>query len=138
MMSPKTMIALGALLAGLGVAVGAFGAHGLENMLTRLGRNENLAQRAGWLETGVKYHLYHALAIIVLGGLSLADGRPNYAAAAIALLAGIVLFSGSLYAMTLGPDAWRKLGMVTPLGGLALLIGWAMVALTAIRDAGSH
>ncbi|MAT72267.1 MAG: DUF423 domain-containing protein [Planctomycetaceae bacterium] len=134
-MSPKTMIALGALLAGLGVAIGAFGAHGLENMLAKLGRAEDtFAKRAAWLETGVKYHLYHALAIVVLGGLGLSGARGNYAGGALALLVGIALFSGSLYAMTLGPDAWRKLGMVTPLGGLALLIGWALVAWQALRS----
>lgn len=133
MLSPKLMIALGAVLAGLGVAIGAFGAHGLESLLERLGRTDtSFTKRAEWLETGVKYHLYHALAIIVLGGLSASGERGHYALPALLLLAGIVLFSGSLYAMTLGPDGWRKLGMVTPLGGLAFLAGWALVAWHAL------
>ncbi|MBX3434436.1 MAG: DUF423 domain-containing protein [Pirellulales bacterium] len=132
-MSPRMMVVAGALLTGLGVGLGAFGAHGLTNLLGRLGRAENLVQRSDWFETGVKYHLFHGLAVVVIGALGVADPTRRYDAAAWALIVGIVLFSGSLYAMTLGPDAWRKLGMITPLGGLAFLLGWGLIAWRAWR-----
>jgi uncharacterized membrane protein YgdD (TMEM256/DUF423 family) len=129
----RGIIIVAALLAAAGVALGAFGAHGLDKQLQRLGRTANLEQRLAWFETGVRYHLVHALALVAVAALSgrLADGWQQ--AAAIAFVLGIVLFSGSLYAMTLGPDTWKRLGMITPIGGLALIVGWICVAVGAWR-----
>lgn len=133
-MTPKAMLITGALLAAAGVALGAFGAHGLEGRLERLGYGANLAQRTGWFETGVRYHMYHAMAIVVAAALAGRSPGGDYGAAAWAFLVGIALFSGSLYAMTFAGDAWRKLGMVTPLGGLAFLVGWIALAVGAWRS----
>jgi uncharacterized membrane protein YgdD (TMEM256/DUF423 family) len=106
---------LGVVSAGTAVALGAFGAHGLRTMVT--------AEMLAVFETGVRYQMYHALALVVIG-LSLArlQGR-GVAAAAWLFVAGTVLFSGSLYVLTLTGTRWW--GAVTPLGGLAFLAGWA-------------
>jgi len=104
--------------------MGAFGAHGLK---TRLGPD----MLAVW-QTGVQYHLWHALGLILVGlCATLAPEGPWWRAAGILLVAGILLFSGSLYALALG--APRGLGVVTPLGGLAFLLGWAALAVAAMR-----
>jgi uncharacterized membrane protein YgdD (TMEM256/DUF423 family) len=129
----KWIVVGGALLAAAGVALGAFGAHGLEKQLQLLGREANLSQRVAWFETGVRYHLYHALALVAVAALARTSASGAYQVAAIAFLLGIALFSGSLYAMTFGEDSWRKLGAVTPLGGLAFLVGWVCVAVAAWR-----
>jgi uncharacterized membrane protein YgdD (TMEM256/DUF423 family) len=112
----------------LAVTLGAFGAHGLK---TRLAQLPDLAQRLAWWQTAADYHLFHALA---LGVLALSYGRiPGQwvRRAGGSMLAGIVLFSGSLYAMTL--SGITGLGAVTPFGGLALLVGWAALAIGAWR-----
>jgi uncharacterized membrane protein YgdD (TMEM256/DUF423 family) len=111
------------------VAFGAFGGHGLRKKLAAV---EDGAKRLEWWQTGASYHLAHALAI---GLAALVAGRvPSAAAnaAAWAFLAGIVLFSGSLYTMAL--TGIRKLGAVTPLGGLALLAGWACLFAAALAS----
>ena len=109
-------IVAGAAVGFVGVALGAFGAHGLEGRVTE----EALA----WWRTGVLYHLVHAPVLALLGLLSLHGMRP--APAGWAFLLGISIFSGTLYAMALGAPRW--LGAVTPLGGLLLLGGWALLA----------
>src|SRR4051794_1451809 len=106
----------GAVLGLLGVAFGAFGAHGLADPAAK-----------AWMQTGATYQLAHVLAALIAVGLP----RPA-AGAATAFLAGAVLFSGSLYAMALGAPRW--MGAITPLGGLAFLAGWAMLALSARRQ----
>jgi uncharacterized membrane protein YgdD (TMEM256/DUF423 family) len=112
---------IGVISAGSAVALGAFGAHGLRAMVTP----EMLAV----FETGVRYQMYHALALMAIG-LSAArlQGRA-VAAAAWLFVAGTVLFSGSLYVLTLTGTRWW--GAVTPLGGVAFLAGWA--ALLTVR-----
>jgi uncharacterized membrane protein YgdD (TMEM256/DUF423 family) len=133
-MTPKAILIAGALLAAIGVALGAFGAHGLEGRLQTLGYGSNVAQRIAWFETGVRYHLYHALGLVAVAALAMrAPAGGGYSLAAAAFVAGIALFSGSLYAMTVLSDAWRKLGMVTPLGGLAFIAGWVALAIAAWR-----
>jgi uncharacterized membrane protein YgdD (TMEM256/DUF423 family) len=109
------LIRLAALLGFSGVALGAFGAHGLRDRMT-----------PGLLEvyrTGVLYHLIHALAVL---GVAIAAPRLRRAPAIAALFAvGVLLFSGSLYALAL--TGMTRLGIITPLGGLALLGGWALL-----------
>jgi uncharacterized membrane protein YgdD (TMEM256/DUF423 family) len=112
----------------LAVALGAFGAHGLK---TRLADLPDVARRLAWWDTASHYHLIHALA---LGLLALACERVAtrwVGRASIAMLIGMLLFSGSLYAMTL--TGVTALGAVTPFGGLALLVGWALLGLGAWR-----
>jgi uncharacterized membrane protein YgdD (TMEM256/DUF423 family) len=120
----RTFLLIGALSGVVGVALGAFGAHGLRSRLSP----EMLAV----FETGVRYHMYHALAII--GVASIAE---RWQASRLVLasgwlfLAGIVLFSGSLY--LLATTGVRTLGVITPLGGVAFLLAWACLAVAAIR-----
>lgn len=114
MRAPATLwIVLAALSGALAVALGAWGAHGLRE---RLGP-EALAT---W-QTAVQYHLLHSVALLALALHALRGGR-GVALAGGLLAAGVLLFSGSLYALVLGGPRW--LGPVTPLGGLSLIAGW--------------
>lgn len=114
---------IGALLGGLGVAVGAFGAHGLKNRLSP----EMLAV----FDTGVRYHLIHALAMFAAAWAASRWPSSGTTAAGWFFLAGIILFSGSLYALAL--TGIRVFGAITPLGGVAFIIGWAALAWAAWR-----
>jgi len=109
---------IGAGLGFLGVALGAFGAHALRDRLEP-------ALLQAW-NTGVLYHLLHAVALFAIGLHARAAGAAPGAGAAL-LLAGVLVFSGSLYAMAL--TGIRPLGAVTPFGGLLLLAGWAWIAI---------
>ena len=118
----KTLLLVGALAGFLAVALGAFVAHALRARLSP----EMLAV----FETGVRYQMYHALAILLVG---LILGRFDgwmIRAAAWAFTAGIVLFSGSLYLLAL--TGATILGAITPIGGLAFLIGWGLLAVAAV------
>lgn len=118
----RTFVFVGAVMGFVGVSLGAFGAHGLRGRLSP----EMLAV----FETGVRYQLYHALAIIAVAVLmTRLDGRAAVAAA-WCFTAGIVVFSGSLYALTL--TGITVLGAITPIGGLAFLAGWILLAVAAL------
>jgi uncharacterized membrane protein YgdD (TMEM256/DUF423 family) len=110
----------GAVLLALAVILGAFGAHGLQSRLDEYSR--------GVYEKAVFYHFLHAMGILVVAVLSRTGTFPQQATDTVCwcLLVGIVLFSGSLYALTLTGN--RALGMVTPFGGLAFIIGWLWLA----------
>ena len=111
----KIFLILGSSFAGLAVAIGAFGAHSLKSVL-------EATNRMATFETGVKYQFYHALALIVLGLLMQKFDHRMFNWAGYGFIAGIILFSGSLYILSLsGVTKW---GAVTPLGGVAFLIGW--------------
>ena len=113
---------IGAASAGMAVALGAFGAHGLRAMVT--------PERLAIFETGARYQMYHALALVVIGlAFARLQGR-TAAAAAWLFVAGTVLFSGSLYALTLTGMRWW--GAVTPLGGVAFLAGWALLLMSRV------
>jgi len=115
-------VTIGAVAAMLAVAIGAFGAHGLETRLT--------AHELDIYETGVKYHFYHALGILLIAALG--DKLPSRKAALWAsrlLLIGIVLFSGSLYALAV--SGVKELGAITPIGGVAFIAGWLCLAFAA-------
>lgn len=126
-MNSRSTILLASISGAMGILIGAFGAHALPQVLHKL-EPDAFQQRADWLETGVKYHMYHAAALLALGLASSEKGR-NYSRAAAAWTLGIVLFSGSLYVMTL--SGIRVLGAVVPLGGVSLTVGWVLVAVTA-------
>jgi uncharacterized membrane protein YgdD (TMEM256/DUF423 family) len=117
----RTFVLIGALAGVAGVGLGAFGAHGLRGRLSP----EMLAV----FETGVRYHMYHAIALVataaVMGRL---DGR-LISAAGWLFTAGIVLFSGSLYVVAL--TGVSIFGAITPIGGLAFLAGWACLAIAS-------
>lgn len=113
----------------LAVALGAFGAHGLKARLAAL---EDGAQRMGWWETASQYHLAHALALGLAAYLASRTGTTASSVAGYAFIAGIALFSGSLYAMTLGGPR-GVLGPITPLGGLCFLVGWAAIVAATLK-----
>lgn len=122
----KLFIVLGSLNALLGVALGAFGAHGLKARVSP----ELLTV---W-QTGVLYHLVHALALLLIGILcQLMPDVPLVRTSGWTLQLGILLFSGSLYVMVL--TGMRGLGMITPLGGVAFLLGWLLLAVSAWQRA---
>jgi uncharacterized membrane protein YgdD (TMEM256/DUF423 family) len=110
-------------VAGLAVVIGAFGAHALKERLT--------PEMASVFETGVRYHMYHALALLAVGWATARWASSAVGVAGWAFLGGIVLFSGSLYILALsGVRAW---GAVAPVGGLAFIAGWASLAWAALR-----
>jgi len=119
---------LGALLAMVGVAAGAFGAHALKGRLA--------PDMLAVFETGVRYQLVHSLALLATAwACHRWPGRIARAAGWL-FVAGIVLFSGSLYALAL--SGARGLGIVTPIGGVAFILGWAFLAWSAARDSVRH
>ncbi|AKU92795.1 DUF423 domain-containing protein [Vulgatibacter incomptus] len=119
----KLWLALGAINALVSVAAGAFGAHGLRQ---RLGPD-----LLAIFETGARYQMYHALGLLALG-LLVRHGRTGLSTATgWTMFAGIVIFSGSLYLLAL--TGVRGFGAITPIGGLAFLIAWALFAAVAIR-----
>ena len=133
------IIACGAISAALAVAIGAFGAHALEGRVS--------ADMLANYDTGARYHFYHSLGMIVVGLLALfrasagsEAGREAHLPGALTglrwsaalMLAGIVLFSGSLYTMALTDMRW--LGAVTPFGGVAFLAAWGLLAWGALEE----
>ena len=123
-MSSGRTLAIAGLLLALATIFGAFGAHALKAQLS--------ADRLQVYETAVRYHFFHALGLLGIGlTLRFIDASP-IRWAAVLVIAGIVLFSGSLYALTFG--APRLLGVVTPIGGVALITGWICFAVGAWRS----
>lgn len=119
----RTFFALGAAFAFLGVALGAFGAHGLRGTLG--------AADLATFETGVRYQLIHALGLLAAAWASGRWPGGGVTVAGWLMAAGIVVFSGSLYVLVLTGTRW--LGAVTPLGGLCFLVAWALLAVAAVR-----
>lgn len=123
MTTERTLALVGVILAGAAVAGGAFGAHALRDRLS--------TDLLAIFETGARYQMYHGLAILLVALLVPRFQAPQVAWAGAAFVAGIVVFSGSLYALTLsGARAW---GAVTPIGGVLFLAGWFLLAWGIIR-----
>ena len=120
----RPFLTVAASLGALAVMLGAFGAHGLRKSLAPLADG---ALRLEWWHTAAQYHLAHALALGLVAAVA-ADGRAGRISC-IAFVAGITVFSGSLYIMALSGQRW--LGAITPLGGLALIVGWLSFAVAA-------
>ena len=114
----RTFLALGAGLAALAVAAGAFGAHGLRGRL--------VPDMLMTFEIGVRYQMYHALALLAVGLALSRWPSSTLTVAAWLFVAGTLVFSGSLYALALTGQRW--LGAVTPLGGAAFIAGWLALA----------
>lgn len=121
-----TILILGALSAATAVALGAFAAHVIEGYLVSQGYEEDLSQRLEWFDTAARYQMYHSLGLLVAGVLG-TKSQP-LRGPSICFLLGIVLFSGSLYAMALVSDNFRWLGAVVPFGGLSFIVGWVWLA----------
>jgi len=119
----RTFLLIGAVLGFLGVALGAFAAHGLKNRLS--------PEMLEVFDTGVRYHMYHTFAILIVAAAIGHIGNARLLAmAGWFFFAGILLFSGSLYALAL--SGVGIFGAVTPIGGVLFLIGWASLALFAV------
>jgi len=119
----RNFLWIGAVINFLGVAAGAFGAHALRSRLS--------ADMLGVFETGVRYQMYHGFAILLVA-LLIGNAGPArlLLISGWSFVGGVVLFSGSLYALTL--TEMRTLGAITPLGGLLFLLGWGCLALYAL------
>lgn len=116
----QPLIITGAVLAFFGVALGAFGAHGLKTRLA--------ADMLAVFQTGVQYHLVHALGIVLIGILvHMFPASKWLPIAGWVMMAGVIIFSGSLYALSV--TGVRMLGAITPVGGVAFLAAWLLVAM---------
>lgn len=127
----KSFLAAGAALAGIAVALGAFGAHGLQQLTT----DEKILHS---YQTGVNYQLYHALALLLTAIIFLQIPLKTIKWAGYCFIIGIFLFSGSLYLITFlkiqNSTAVRFVGPVTPLGGLFFIAGWMLFLIGAINS----
>lgn len=110
----ERLTSTGAILAGLAVLFGAFGAHALKASLG--------TEALGWWNTAVQYQMWHALAVLAIG----LSGIRRFRLPALLFVGGAMVFSGTLYAMALGAPRW--LGAVTPVGGIVLIAGWVLLA----------
>ncbi len=119
----KFFMMIGSILGGLSVAGGAFASHALKNQLSD--------RALEIFETGIKYQMYHALALLLVALLLTSQENPPYpmVVAGFGFIIGIIIFSGSLYGLSLTGIKW--LGAITPIGGVAFLIGWASLAIAA-------
>jgi uncharacterized membrane protein YgdD (TMEM256/DUF423 family) len=120
----KVFLSIASILAGLSVALGAFASHGLKDKLTD--------RALEIFETATRYQMYHALALLLVGVLLLQNevAQSWLNAAGYAFIAGIILFSGSLYALSF--SGVKVLGAVTPIGGVAFMVGWGCLAIGAL------
>lgn len=123
--SAKLFLTIGAILGAVSVAIGAFGAHGLHDFLEEAGRIETF-------KTAVNYLWYHTFAILLVGIINLHKSSKLLTIAGYLFMAGILLFSGSLFLLikTSNPS----LGAITPFGGLAFIIGWVLLAIGVVRS----
>ena len=119
----KLFLSLGSISGALAVIIGAFGAHGLKGKLTE----EMLAI----YKTGVEYHFYHTFALLAIGLVAMHYKSALLTASGWLMVAGILLFSGSLYALS--TTGVRALGAITPVGGVLFIVGWVLLALAVIK-----
>lgn len=122
-MKHSLFLPIGAVLAFFAIAFGAFGAHGLKNILT--------VEQLNIFQTAVDYHMWHAIGLTLIGLIPSQKTSRLLLASGWFMLAGIVLFSGSLYALSL--SGISLLGAITPIGGVSFLIAWALLAYTSIK-----
>lgn len=124
-MKPDLVFRVGTLLLTAGIAAGAFGAHGLKGVVS-----EQLLET---FEIGVRYQMYGALGLMAAAAWHGKTGARFGAFSAWAIVAGIAIFSGTLYGITLGGPKW--LGAITPIGGTLQIVGWLIIALGGVRSA---
>ncbi|MFN0158801.1 MAG: DUF423 domain-containing protein [Bacteroidota bacterium] len=124
MNSSLRFVVIGAISAAIGVTAGAFGAHGLKSVLS--------TEMLSVYETAVRYQMYHAFGLIVAGLLPSTSAWTNRAG--MLFVAGTILFSGSLYVLTLTGMKW--LGAITPIGGICFILGWVCIVIGPFRERG--
>lgn len=128
----KIFLIIGTLLAGLAVALGAFGAHGLKKVVS--------AENVAIYQTGVQYQMYHALALILVGILSERILNSYLPYAGVLFVAGVVFFSGSLYLIVslqaLNKTIPTAIGILTPIGGLFFILGWICLLVSFLKKSG--
>ena len=131
----RRWIAIGALLGAIGVALGAYGAHGLRDLLEKiLGyTDDDLNRRLAIFETAVRYQMLHALALVFVGLALQQKESAWWRFAAWAFLIGVIIFSGLLKVLTFVDPQWNWLGAIVPFGGLAMIAGWLALAVGALR-----
>jgi uncharacterized membrane protein YgdD (TMEM256/DUF423 family) len=131
----RRWIAIGALLGAIGVALGAYHAHGLNDLLEKkLGyTGDDLDHRLAIFETAVRYQMFHALALVLTGFALQQKNTAAWRFAAWAFLVGVLVFSGLLKVLTFASPSWNWLGAVVPFGGLSLIVGWLALAVGALR-----
>jgi uncharacterized membrane protein YgdD (TMEM256/DUF423 family) len=125
----KIFLIIGTILAGIAVALGAFGAHGLKKLVG--------PETISTYQTGVQYQMYHALALLLLGVLYERSQSSLIHFAGFFFVAGVVLFSGSLY-LLVSLKAMNKLGttgigIMTPIGGLLFIVGWILLLISLVK-----
>jgi uncharacterized membrane protein YgdD (TMEM256/DUF423 family) len=131
-MKMRTWLVAGALLGFVGVALGSFGAHGLEKALAARGLDaEQVAERLHNWDVAVRYQMVHALVLLIVGLLAARSASRILVASGIALLAGTTVFSGCLYAYVL--TGQRVLALIVPIGGGLMLLGWLLLAVAGAR-----
>ena len=125
----KSILSTAAILGALAVILGAFGAHGLKQLVP--------PETVTTFETGVRYHFYHVFALLATGIIAWQSPSVLLKRAAQFFLAGILLFSGSLYLLTIlkatDTVGLSKLGLITPVGGVLLVIGWMLLFLALLK-----
>lgn len=121
----RTLLMIAAFSGAMAVMLGAFGAHGLKNRLT--------PELMAIYQTGVQYHFYHTLALLVCGLLIQTGVNNNFMrVSAYAFIFGIIIFSGSLYVLAITEIRW--LGAITPIGGLAFIVGWITLMIGLMQN----
>ena len=120
----KIWVIVGAILLALAIVLGAFGAHIIKSKIS----SEDLAI----FEIGVRYHIYHAIGLMVVGLIGFHVHQNIIDIPALIITAGIIIFSGSLYILVLTGVRW--MGSITPIGGLLFIIGWILLAVNLIRN----
>jgi uncharacterized membrane protein YgdD (TMEM256/DUF423 family) len=131
----RRWIAVGSLLAAIGVGLGAYGAHGLRDTLGHLGYiGDDLARRLSIWETAIRYQMFHAIAIILVGLALGQRDSPAWRFVPWAFLVGIILFSGLLKVLAFAAPQWNWLGAIVPFGGVLMIVGWVAFAICALRS----
>ena len=126
-MTGKNILTIAGISGAFVVGLGAFGAHGLEPILIQNGRLDTF-------ETAVSYHFYHTLGLLGLGILALIQPEwKGLSLAAWGMFLGILIFSGSLYILSLTGITW--LGAITPIGGVGFILGWLALAYAVLKNA---
>lgn len=124
----RSILLTASIFLALAVAIGAFGAHGLKARLT--------VEMIQIYKTGVEYHFYHALGLLLIGVLAISYPSKLLKWSAAFLTSGIVLFSGSLYILAITGLSW--IGAITPLGGLSFITGWILIFIAVFKKLPQH